>query len=581
MRRTGRWLFFFVLCALPAWAEFGFSQFVDKTTVGLDETFQLSIVISNPPSGAQLEFPSSKDFEVLSRSQSSQLQYGTGRKFQNEQRYYLVLRAKKEGQLLIPPALLKTKNALHKTEALTLHVVRGQTTHSPSSNKNASGSTALIPRLDSDLFLQLTLDKSSAYVGEQVLLELQVYSRITNMELKSISMPTLKGFLSEKVELSWPLAAERKLVDGVQYNVTTLERRALFALQPGNFTLEPATVDFVVGQLFRGREVHRESNALTLEVKALPPSAENLPVGPWTLELRAPPGPLTVGQPVELGLTLRGSGNVRNLPPMELQFPDTFKTFQPTVHNNTQVLDNKLWGSRTLQYVVIPQEAGSFTVPAVKLDYFHVETGQTASTQTSPLTWVVLANPAGSLPGNAAAKAPSTPGMDFWEKENIHPIRHKAVWASPSAPLTQKNTYWLFVALPISLRLLGMLVQLALSQMGSSAKRQQRQREKSATQATHASVRELRKNPCAASFSRLEKNVLAFLECKLGVSTQGLMREQLSAHMQQQGVAEPLRQQLLYILGECDAVQFGQASFDAPSIDRVCEATLHILKRWP
>jgi hypothetical protein len=582
MRKTGRWLFSFLLCSLPAWAEFEFFQFVDKTTVDLEETFQLHIVVSNPPSNAQMEFPPGKDFEVLSRSQSTQFQYGTGRKLQKEQRYSFVLRANKEGQLVIPPALLKAGNNLHKTETLTLHVTRNPTAPSPSPGGNASKNTPLVPRSDSDLFLQMTLDKSSAYVGEQVLLSLQVYSRL-DITLQPIPMLTPKGFLSEDLEVSWPPEARRKSVDGVHYHVATLRKQALFAIQPGTYTIEPATVNFIVRQLFGGREVRRESNALTLEVKALPSAVANLPVGQWTLELRAPQGPLTAGQPVELSLTLRGTGNIRHVPPLELPFPDSFKTFQPTIQNNTQTLDNKLLGSRTMQYVVIPQKAGNFTVPTVKFDYFNAETEQAETTQTSPLTWVVLPGNADGSSENTATHAPAptaAPGLGFSEQEKIHPIRHKALLTSPSTPLTQKNIYWVFVALPISLRLLGMLVQLALSQMGSSAKRQQRQREKSALHAIRASVSALKTNPCAASFSRLGKNVMAFLECKLGASTQGLTQEQLLSKMREQGFPEPICKQILSILGECDAVQFGHAPLDSSSINRVCEATLHALKGW-
>jgi len=581
MSKTGRWFFSLLLCSLPAWAEFEFFQFADKTTVGLEETFQLSVVISNPPANAQVELPSSPDFEVLSRAQSAQLHYGTGRQPKKEQRYVLVLRAKKEGPLLVPAALLKTGNTTHKTQTLSLHVTRSPTAPSPSPPGSASRNAPLIPRTDSDLFLQMALDKSSVYVGEQVLLSVLLYSRTANVSIESLSLPTLKGFFSEDFELPWPLRTERHMVDGVQYHVTTLRKRALFAIQPGSFTLEPATADFVVGQLFRGREVRRQSNALTLEVKALPGPAENLPVGPWALELQAPPGPLVVGQPAELSLTLRGFGNVRNLPPLELTFPDAFKTFQPTVQNNTQVVGKQLLGIRTLHHVVIPQEAGSFTVPAVKFDYFNVETQQTQSTQTPPLTWVVLPENAGSAAGNAAAKASFPSPQDALEQEKIHPIRHRAQLAPLSASMTQKNFFWMLVALPLSLRFFGALARLALSKMGASAKRQQRRREKSALGDIRASVGELKKNPSVVSFARLGKNVLALAECKLGVSTQGLTREQLTFQMEAQGFSEALRTQLLYILSECDAVQFGQAPPDALAAQRVCKATLHILKEWP
>ncbi|MCL2011530.1 MAG: BatD family protein [Cystobacterineae bacterium] len=561
-----------------------FSQSADRSRVGLEETFQLSIVVVNPPPNAQLELPSSHDFEILQRFHESQLLHHRGRKTQTELRHLLILRAKKEGRLLIPAALLKTEKTTYKTETVAIDVIRSQTANASSPRANLSqGSsptnTPLIPRSDSDLFVQMTLNKPSAYVGEQVLLTLQVYSRTTNITLQSISMPTLNGFFNEDFALNWPLPAERKTVDGVSYYVTILKQQALFAIQPGSYTVEPATVDFTMGQLFRGRKVLRKSNALTLEIKALPSFAEKLPIGQWTLELQTPQSPSSAGQPVEFNLTLQGIGNIKNVPPLELQFPKTFKTFQPTIQNTTQVLDNKLLGKRTMQYVVIPQEAGNFTVPAVKFDHFNPETETLDSAHTLPLSLVVLPGTAGHAADHAAGNMPLSmaPNAELPEQK-IHPIRHKAQLAPPLAPLTQKSIYWLLVALPIALRFLGRLLRFAFSKMGSSEKQQQRKREKSTINTIESLLGELEANPNAASFSNLGKNLMALLELKLGSSIQGLRREHLHAKMQAQGLSESLCKQILYVLAECDAIQFGHGP---PSPDKVLAAMLHVLKEWP
>ncbi|MCL2179193.1 MAG: BatD family protein, partial [Cystobacterineae bacterium] len=422
MSKIGRCFLLLLLCSPLAWAELEFFQSADKTTIGLEETFQLSIVVSDAPPNAQLQLPSSNDFEILSRSQSTQLQYRTGSNLQKEQRYLFILRAKKEGQLLIPAALLKTEKNTYRTETIAIHVVPSQATPSPSFQKNTPPTTPRLPRADSDLFIQMSLDKSSAYVGEQVLLSLQAYSKTTNIHIESLSMPTLKGFLSEDIELSWPLLTEHKLVNGANYYVTTIKKRALFAIQSGNYTVEPAMADFAIGGLFKVREARRESNALTLEILPLPPSAENLPVGQWKLELKIPQTPLVAGQPVEIDLVLQGNGNIKNLPPLELQFPNTFKTFPPTVQTHTQILNNKLIGSRTIHHVAIPKEAGTFTIPATKFNYFNAETATVASSQTHPLSLIVLPNSSENTPTHIPAPHTTTPPPE----QKTFPIRHQA-----------------------------------------------------------------------------------------------------------------------------------------------------------
>ncbi|MCL2313761.1 MAG: hypothetical protein FWC28_00700, partial [Proteobacteria bacterium] len=147
----------------------------------------------------------------------------------------------------------------------------------------------------------------------------------------------------------------------------------------------------------------------------------------------------------------------------------------------------------------------------------------------------------------------------------------------PLPPLVHKTLYWLLLALPISLRLLGMLAQFAFSKMRPSSKKQQLQREKSTTQTIKTLLSELKKNPNTASFSQLGKNFSTFLELKLEASTQGLTQEQLNSKMQEKGLPNTLREHVLYILSECDSVQFGHS----PPHPQVCTAILHVLKEWP
>ncbi|MFY0580210.1 BatD family protein [Cystobacter fuscus] len=99
-----------LFAALPAWAEVEFYQTVDRTEVGTEDVFQLTVVVVDPPDNAQVQFPAPEDFEVLSSSQSTQrsiqMNGGGPPVIQTVRKHVLMMRAQRAGNLTLPPAVL-------------------------------------------------------------------------------------------------------------------------------------------------------------------------------------------------------------------------------------------------------------------------------------------------------------------------------------------------------------------------------------------------------------------------------------------------------------------------------------------
>src|SRR4051794_6346034 len=95
-RSVGLWPLWLLLAAGPAWAEVELQQSVDRNPVGSEDTFRLTVVVSGAPETAQLQLPAPEDFEVLSRSQSTQMSYhlggGGAGTISRVQKYLLVMR---------------------------------------------------------------------------------------------------------------------------------------------------------------------------------------------------------------------------------------------------------------------------------------------------------------------------------------------------------------------------------------------------------------------------------------------------------------------------------------------------------
>src|SRR5260370_5371505 len=136
MKRIGNWKFAPAIFALlgaastPAWAEIEFYQSVDRNEIGVEDAFRLTLVASDAPENAQIQFPASPDFQVLSKSQSTQMSLqlgGAGSTFKRTQKYVLTMRATRVGTLTLPAAVLTVSGKTFKTEPVRMVVKSGRT----------------------------------------------------------------------------------------------------------------------------------------------------------------------------------------------------------------------------------------------------------------------------------------------------------------------------------------------------------------------------------------------------------------------------------------------------------------------
>ena len=59
------------------------------------------------------------------------------------------------------------------------------------------------------------------------------------------------------------------------------------------------------------------------------------------------------------------------LEPFEINFPNTFEVFDPTITDKTYVGNHNTGGSKIFEYVLIPREKGSFIIPSISFSYFN------------------------------------------------------------------------------------------------------------------------------------------------------------------------------------------------------------------
>ncbi|WP_212001022.1 BatD family protein [Chitinophaga sp. HK235] len=267
-------------------------------------------------------------------------------------------------------------------------------------------------KLRKNIFLKVEVDKTNLYEGDQLTATYKLYTRLpTNSSVTKV--PAFKGFSAKDIELPNPPQATEERINGVPFKVFTIRKTLLFPLQSGALELDPVEVDNQVrlvklvgnkrsrggkdpfeeffndpafkdpffDDFFNRPEVEYQdvpykiqSNPIKINVKSLPvdgrPSSFNGAVGHFKMTATVDKKSLSTDDALTLKINISGQGNVNLLNSPKVDIPSGFEKYDPKVTDDIEKNSNPLSGSRQFEYVLMPQEAGQHTIPAVEFSYF-------------------------------------------------------------------------------------------------------------------------------------------------------------------------------------------------------------------
>lgn len=602
MRRTGSALLT-LLVAMPAFAaDVQFYMSVDRQKVGTEDTFVLEIVLGGAPQGAVVQFPAPADFEVLSRAVSDQMSFSAGAGgagiITTMKKHTLTMRALRAGKLTIPAAVLSTEGREYRTSPVTMEVVEGrlggERRRRPTSPFDLPGfgfpgvdpealAEPEVPTSDSDLFLRATLDKAEVVVGEQLTYTLHIYARLDLSSVDNVKPPKLDGFYSADVRVPTTLMPEQRVINGIPYRQYLLRARAIFPLKPGTVTIEPAEADITTGNLFASRRVARKSNPVTVKVTPLPPGGKTGLVGQWRLSREVSATTVALGDPVQVKLKVQGKGNVQavQLPP--LNAPAGLRTYDPEAKDSTEAKGNALIGQRTVEYTLLPQQTGTFVLPALRLEYFDPSTKTYETSSVEPVTVTVEPSSAGAttMGGASAIANPDAPKNQL-VAGGLRPLRHTATLQSPGGPLWGRPWFLPLTLFPLTLSVLALGVTFARQAAAKkSPEALQRLQAKAAQQRLVVAQGLLARGSTVDFYAEVEHALVSFLEAKLGAPLKGLTRPELVARLDAAGVPSAERDRIAAVFELCDLGRYAPGMGEPSARRRAIDEAAAALEGWP
>lgn len=321
----------------------------------------------------------------------------------------LELRAQRPGALVIGPVRVEQGGRRVTTAALTVTVDSAKvglaTAVSPIARRLIDAATPPAAGEPGEhVALTVLLPGDTVLVGQQLdVLAVAWFPRELRARLRRapiLTLQTPEGVWSYPGAAPSEVAASR-LVRGRWLDLF-VAHEAVFPLAPGRIVIPPATVEYAVPASFSffSREDRYSLRSDTLPVQVLPlpgaPAAAGDPPAvaqALSLDLRLDPPNGRVGEPIAVTATLSGVGNVALWPEPRIGWPAGFRAYAGETGTRIEARDGRIAGAKTFHYLVMPDSAGSFQLPAVRYPYYDLAAGAATAATLAPRPLLVAAGP--------------------------------------------------------------------------------------------------------------------------------------------------------------------------------------------
>ena len=442
--------------AAPASAGVTVTATVDRNEVSFGESINLTIAVSADESLVvnDQKLPELDGFELINQfSGRESRSVFSGGKFQflQTQNFTYMLQTNKKGNLTIPPVEVVANGKAHKTQAITIKVLDQGSRPQPQQRQAQKGQpqqrgqpppgeedeeadpffrdaddlfnqmlqrhglnqgTRGQPANPDDAFsIQLEVDKSEAFVGEQVTASWYLYTRNHIQNIDTLKYPNLKSFWKEDIELATRLNFQQEVVNGIPYKKALLVSYALFPIREG-----PATVDTYkakctvisggVGVFGMGQPMAftKASPEISVKVKPLPtagrPADFSGGVGEFEVRSTISTKNVPAHQPFSYKIKFEGRGNAKTIELPQLQLPVNLELYDTKAETK---FFKEGTSYKEFELLLIPRQEGKISIPEISVSIFDPKKVQYVTKTVPPIE--VAVGPGRGVPAQTSTSA--------------------------------------------------------------------------------------------------------------------------------------------------------------------------------
>jgi hypothetical protein len=587
-----------LLLAASARADVRVDMTADRTQLGMGDQVAVRISVQTEGSSQpEITLPEFEGFQITQRAVQRPMQFSFG--FGQNQpvvtsstQYTFVLAPMGPGTFKIAPVKVVYGKNTVQSQPLTLTVtgtggVPGAQAHNPNQQQGTGQPVATDPQAnaptpqpqatgdasvyDNDAFLRTVIDKTEPYEGEQLTVTLYLYTRRNLQQVPQVQTEASTDGLwtHDLLSATRSLDPTRQIVGGRGFWVYTLRRFAAFPLRTGELTIGSMTLTISRDSVFdlfdpssAQPDLKRSSVPILLHVKPLP--AENRPkgeiaVGQFEIAAQLDRKQVVTGDAVTLTANIKGRGNIR-----AVRVPDPvvsgLQVLQPETHDLVEAPGERVQGTRTMTWLIVPKAPGVYTIPPLEFNTFDPATQTYQRVKSAPLSLTAAGN---ARPETSATQEPlQAPDDDTatGDAPSWPTIRPTAELARARKPFASRAFYPFALAV-LPLFWLGAVIaprlrRLRTNDAADADRRAIAQAEKRLANAKAAlDARDARK-----FHAELAASLLGLLAARLHEPVTGLTQTELRALFARRGLPDALGARVLAVLSDCDFARFSSSA---------------------
>ncbi|MCX7944522.1 MAG: BatD family protein [Deltaproteobacteria bacterium] len=580
-RKIGNILMLFIIGVSGFANEVTVEATVNSDEIGLNDTliYTLSITCGFDVEPSQIKFPDFQGFKKLSQSQSSSVSIviGGGQAFSKVKRYDIQLLPNRTGIIEIKPAVVVVKGKEYRTTALKVSVLPASksTSQAPRQHsiRNFFQSPFDIDELpfekkisDDDIVLHAVVDKTSVYVGEEIVFSVYLYTAVQIYDIEQITLPKFENFWVEDIYSPQRFTSEQKRIGNRTYNVYLLKRKAIFPNKEGIYEIEPSSIVLNVVSGFSQRRIVRQTQGIKIDVRPLP--KQDMPVdfpsynvGNYRVYYELSPQRQPMDKPFVLKIVVEGIGNINAFTIPKLKDNPELRFYDPVVNTEIQT-DNRVYkGKKSFEYLIFAKRIGKIQLPVIEILFFKPDT---ESYERVALSGLFIEATESESSGSVVKKIDAVDRFD--RPASIRFVSSiKRGFNGLNFELFLLLSF-IFPGIYMMFVVKGVIRTLLIYWGFDSEVAKSKRRLRKSVENLNRNYKKLK----VVEFSDEVYTALAeLLYIKFGINIRGLTREQLKRALIDNKVDQLLIDELEHILDVCEMIKFAKSSFNSSEIEDI------------
>lgn len=453
---------------------------VDRNKINRGETIVLSVVVSSDQSISVSEprLPNLNGFQLVNKWSGTEARstFSNGR-FQTvrTRKFNYQLKASQVGRFKIGAVDVVASGKSLRTKSIGITVVRSgapsprlaapsrptfadpfaeaddlfnQLLGRKMQRRGRSGNKAAGVAPENMFWIDVEVDKKTAFEGEQVTATWYLYTHGQIRDIDTLNYPSLSGFWKEDIEVATHLNFKREIVNGIMVKKALLASYALFPIKSGKVLIDQYIAKITGLAQNRGfgfgRPVQAVKKSRTVSVSVLP-LPEGKPanfvgvVGNFDVSVQIENRSVPVNQPVTVKVKFEGRGNAKLIELPKLNLPIGLEVYDTKKESKFYKTGHSI---KEFELLLIPRVEGKIIIPELKFSIFDPanKSYREISGQSISLT---------ILPGDEKdeVESPLAQATGVVERIKKDPMpRVMLAWKSHSGPgVFQSPLVWLFL----------------------------------------------------------------------------------------------------------------------------------------